>query len=85
MYWWKARKVTWSDYESRSASKWENELKKRKRVRALLFLLVALVVTASAHPDIRSTALTVLAPYLTKVYEMVSKVPYVSELAARLK
>ncbi|KAL5511121.1 hypothetical protein ACEPAH_4336 [Sanghuangporus vaninii] len=85
LYWWKARKVNWSDYEAHGAQKWENEQKRKKRVRVLLFLLLALAVTASTHPDIRSTALTVLAPYLTKVYELVSKLPFVSDLAARLK
>ena len=66
--WWRIRKVNWNDYEAHGAEKWEAQRTKKKRVRALVILVVLALLAAGTQPGVRNAVLGVLAPFLAKVY-----------------
>ncbi|EJD02412.1 FAD/NAD-binding domain-containing protein [Fomitiporia mediterranea MF3/22] len=75
-YWWKVRKVRWSDYEARGAEKWESERKRNRIRRVLAWIAAAVLLAAGAQPSIRNTALAVSTPALEKVYGFIQNLGF---------
>ncbi|EJD02410.1 FAD/NAD-binding domain-containing protein [Fomitiporia mediterranea MF3/22] len=65
-YWWKVRKVRWSDYEARGAENWKRERRRKRIWQVLAWIAAAVLLAAGTQPSIRNTVLDFIAPTLEK-------------------